>query len=101
MRVTVVEVSEASFNWEHFPSTVPSNLQTPLSPLVRNSAPESTAPKFEGFLVDLVNKLAEDLDLQLDYAYSPSKGSLDKKSGNWTGGIGDIVSGVSEQTKLS
>ena len=96
MRVTVVEVSEESFNWDHFQSIVPPNLQTPLSPLIRNSASESTAPKFEGFLVDLVHKLAEDLDLQLDFAHSLSKGSLDKRSGNWTGGIGDIVSGVSD-----
>ena len=52
-------------------------------------------PEFEGLLVDLVNKLAEDLNLEPEFANSRSKGSLDKRSGNWTGGIGEIVRGVS------
>ena len=44
-----------------------------------------------------VRRLADDLDLELEFSYSKTKGSLDKKTGNWTGGIGEIVNGVSLQ----
>ena len=50
---------------------------------------------FAKYLFSQVRKLAEDLDLELELRYSQTKGSLDKRTGNWTGGIGEIVNGVS------
>lgn len=58
------------------------------------SLDSAAGPEFEGFLVDLVERLSKDLDF--DYVLRPTdeKGSLDKRSGNWTGGLGKLVNGV-------
>ena len=81
--------------------------QTPLSPLIRRKSPRSeVAPimslsshPYEGLLIDLVHKLAVDLGFDPVFRAAAEKGHLDKKRGNWTGGLGMIISGVSMNVK--
>ena len=50
---------------------------------------------FEGFLIDTLDRLAHDLDFE--YEMRPNTGGhgmLDRKSGNWSGLVGELVERV-------
>ena len=93
------------------PSTIPNSQ---VRPLIRNTAIKSKdkspplnanvdanndavleAESFEGFLIDILDRLSEDLDFE--YAIKPNSrgyGMLDRTSGNWSGLIGQLVERV-------
>ena len=55
----------------------------------------SESDLYEGFLIDILNRLATDLNFRyVIRANSKSYGSLDSRSGNWSGIIGQLVSRV-------
>ena len=50
---------------------------------------------FEGFLIDILDRLSHDLDFE--YKIRPNTwgyGMLDRKSGNWSGLVGELVERV-------
>ena len=54
--------------------------------------PETQKLHFEGFLVDLMEKLASDLSINYTMKFSKSKGKFN--GGNWTGLIGKLIKHV-------
>ena len=55
----------------------------------------SESDSYEGFLIDILNRLATDLNFKyVIRSNSKLYGSLDSRSGNWSGIIGQLVSRV-------
>lgn len=55
-------------------------------------------PKWEGYCIDLLNKLAENNSLDFDYEIvEPKNGTFGIRSedGSWDGIVGDLAMGVS------
>lgn len=60
----------------------------------RSHSSEDTSSKYEGYAVDLIEKISEELNFTYDFYLNDGNGNYDENSQTWTGVIGDVVSGV-------
>ena len=78
---------------EHYTSTSPSWDSTTEYLTTKFDSEDSSL--FEGFLIDILNRLATDLNFNyVIRSNSKLYGSLDSRTGNWSGIIGQLVSRV-------
>lgn len=61
----------------------------------KSHSSDDTSSKYEGYVVDLIERISEELNFTYEFIISDANGNYDENSQTWNGVIGDVVSGVS------
>ncbi|KAF2904859.1 hypothetical protein ILUMI_01330 [Ignelater luminosus] len=62
----------------------------------KSHSSEDTRSKYEGYVVDLIERISEELNFTYEFIISDANGNYDENSQTWNGVIGDVVSGTAQ-----
>ncbi|KAF2904858.1 hypothetical protein ILUMI_01329 [Ignelater luminosus] len=62
----------------------------------KSHSSEDTSSKYEGYAVDLIEKISQELNFTYDFYLNDANGNYDENSQTWTGVVGDVVSGTAQ-----